>query len=182
MRRADQKGLCLHASAVNVAGKALLFLGYSTSGKSTISRLLSERYPVIADDRVWVFKNKGFWLIQNGSNYFSTKDKKTNIAGEKNKYPLLAIVRIFKSKTLEVEPLSAKKACRYLMDAVFEIDFQRRQKDFETKKKWFSAAAEISKIIAGWRLTFKKDKSIIKKIHETFEERLLSKCGKEKLG
>ena len=67
MMLCKQKGIYFHASSVNVSGKALLFLGHSTAGKSTISRLLSERYPVIADDKVWVSQKKnGDWMVCDG--------------------------------------------------------------------------------------------------------------------
>lgn len=168
---ADSSGLFLHASAVNVAGKALLFLGHSTSGKSTISRLLSERYPLIADDKVWICQKNSDWLICDGDTNSQSENRNKFSSGSKKKYPVLAVLRIFKSKTAGIKPLMPRETCRYLVDAVFEIDIQRKQDDLLAKKKWFAFVAEISKKKEGWRLTFKKDKSIIELIHDNFEKR-----------
>jgi hypothetical protein len=165
-------GLFLHASAVNVSGKALLFLGHSSSGKSTISRLLSERYLVIADDKVKANQmNNGDWLVCNGDTNIQSGNGNIISEGSQKKYPILAILRIFKSKTMGIKPISAKESCRHLVDAVFEVDKQRMQKDFATIKQWFTLVAGIAKKNECWHLTFMKDKSIIKIIHENFEER-----------
>jgi hypothetical protein len=172
MNPAKKRGIYFHASSVNVSGKALLFLGHSTAGKSTICRLLSERYPVIADDKVWACqKENGGWIVCNGDDDFQLENRNIVSAGSKKKYPLLAVVRIFKSKKMSIEPLSPPKTCRYLIDAVFEVNSQRAHKDLKKVKKWFAYAAAISKKNMGWGLTFKKDKSIIQVIHDNFEER-----------
>jgi energy-coupling factor transporter ATP-binding protein EcfA2 len=167
---AYQKDLFLHASAVNVSGKALLFLGHSSSGKSTISRLLSDQYPVIADDKVRVDQmSNGDWLVCNGDTNIQSGNGNIISEGSQKKYPLLAALRIFKSGTTEMVPLSPMETCRHLVDAVFEVDIQGKKKDLKTIKQWFTSAAEISNKIEGWSLTFKKDGSIINKIHENFE-------------
>ncbi len=166
-------GVCLHASAVNVSGKAILFLGHSTAGKSTISQLLSERYPVIADDKVWVSRHKSGLMVCDGSNNFLTEEIRVNSFASQAQYPLLAILRIFKSKKIKIKPVSPKQICRYLIDAVFEVDIQRNQEDLRTIKRWFALVVEISKKNEGWHLTFIKDKSIIKLVYENFEERFL---------
>jgi energy-coupling factor transporter ATP-binding protein EcfA2 len=169
----NQRGVYLHASAVNVSEKALLFLGHSTSGKSTISRLLSERYPIIADDKVRVFQKKNNdWLVCDGGNGYLLKKENTHSVSDQKKYPLLAILRIFKSRTMKINSLSHRETCRHLVDAVFEVDNQRKEKNLEIIKQWFLSLAEISKKIEGWHLTFKKDKSIIDLVHDNFEERL----------
>jgi len=164
-----RKGLLLHASSVAISGKAILFLGHSNAGKSTISKLLSERYPMIADDKVWVFCPKdGNWMVQDASLdfrqiYFDNR----RFRGES--YPLLAIVRIFKGNVICMDSISSKETCMQLMNAVFEINLLRVIQSLAIKKEWFVAAAQISREIKGWRLTFPKCKSIITKIHEVFE-------------
>jgi len=164
------KGIFLHASSVIVSGKALLFLGHSSSGKSTISRLLSERYPIIADDKVYICKNKnGDWSVCDGSDGFPLKQRYSPSAGRQKSYPLFAVLRIFKSKSMKIMPISPKETCRYLMDAVFEIDIQRKQKDLKIMKQWFALTAEISRKIKGWRLAFRKDLRILGLIKEAFE-------------
>lgn len=162
-------GMYLHASSVNINGGALLFLGHSSSGKSTISQLLSKKYQVIADDKVWIERNKnGKWIVCEGEDFLFPGKPAASPHGRKKKYPLLAVLRIFKSNTSGIKSVIPLETCRYLMDAVFEIDIQRKQCDANTIKKWFSLAAEISKKIQGWELTFKKDISIINLINGKF--------------
>lgn len=167
----NQQCLYLHASSVSVSGKALLFLGHSTSGKSTISRLLSERYPIVADDKVWVYKKNSGWLVGDGSDNFTAKVVNSPSTENQVRYPLLAVLRIYKAETTEITPLSPRETCRHLVDAVFEVDRQRKSKDLRTIKRWFIKVAEISNKIEGWHLTFKKDASILDLIHEIFEGR-----------
>lgn len=164
------KSVLLHASSNNISGTALVFLGHSSAGKSTISRLLSKRYPVIADDNVYVYKDKdGKWLICNGADVSPFKEGAELSQGSPNKYLLSAVLRIFKSDSLRISSLSSKETCRYLMDAVFEIDMQKRQKNLETIKKWFTLTAELSREIQGSRLAFKKDKNTIDFIRSSFD-------------
>ena len=57
-------GLLLHASSVVMPGGALLFLGRSGAGKSTMCQLLSQSFPVLADDFVFVNRNaEGTWYV-----------------------------------------------------------------------------------------------------------------------
>ena len=59
----DSEGLCLHASAVAVAGRAVLILGASGSGKSGLAlRLLALGADLVADDRVLV-ERRGEGLV-----------------------------------------------------------------------------------------------------------------------
>jgi len=133
--------------------------------------LLSDRYPVIADDKVWIYQNKnGEWLVCDGSTGLQAENRNTFSVVLQKQYPLLAVLRIFKSKTTGLKPISPKETCRYLVDSIFEIDIQRILEDLKIRKNWFRAAAKISREVGGWRLTFKKDKSIIGKIHDIFEK------------
>lgn len=166
-------GFLLHSSAVKVANQALLFLGHSSSGKSTISQLLSKKYPIISDDKVWIFqKSNGEWFACEGEKINlleSSQDSTINCFPE---YTILTFLRIFKSNETSIKPLSTLETCKYLIDAVFEIDSQRKQEDFVLAKKWFSSVAEISKKYVGWHLTFRKDVSIINLINEIFEKKM----------
>lgn len=164
----QQKGLYLHASSIVISGQAILFLGHSTAGKSTISHLLSEVYSVISDDKVLLIEDNGRWMAQGVIEEFQPGKGKTSKLGE-GPFPLLAFMRIYKSTHTHLKPISPQEACKYLLDAIFEIDFQRQVKDITVKKKWFMNAADISRKVKGWGLTFKKDKSTIKLICSFFE-------------
>lgn len=163
-----QGGIFLHASAVCVLGRALLFLGHSGSGKSTISQLLAERFPRIADDKVLVFKTrKGIWLVRDASGSYLARIATGYTLG-REKFPLLGMMRIFKSRSLRLVPLSPRKTCHYLMDAMFELDIHRNNEEIGARKRWFRAAVQISRNSASWSLTFPKSKSIIKKVSDAF--------------
>lgn len=169
-KKTTQKNLILHASSINISGKALLFLGHSTSGKSTISRLLSKRYPIISDDMtsVWKMKNGG-WRVSDGRRESLAKGSFHDRRNQKKGYPLLAMTRIYKAKSIKITPLCPREACRHLVDAVFEIESQRREKNIELNKQWFHIAAEIARTSECLRLTFRKDLSILRAVSEVFE-------------
>lgn len=169
-RSGRQVGMLLHASSVEVGGKALVFLGHSSSGKSTIGRLLSAKYTLIADDKVSVYRGKsGAWLIKKGMDAFLQSEEALRAAQGWKSYPLSAVLRIYKSRTLDMKPLSPRETCRYLLDAVFEIDVQRKCEALEARKTWFSTAAALAKENKGLRLTFRKDKSIVSFVRASFE-------------
>lgn len=172
-KKAKQKGFILHASSVYVSGKALLFLGHSTSGKSTISRLLSKRYPIISDDKTSVWKTKnGGWRVSDGSGEFVGKGTFNDRRLQNKGYPLLAITRIYKAKSIKITPLCPREACRCLVDAIFEVESQRREKNIELNIKWFNSAAEMARTLECWRLTFRNDISILGAVSDLFEHRI----------
>lgn len=164
-----RKGLCAHASSVGVLGKAIIFIGHSTSGKSTIVQILSGRYEIIADDKIWIQHSRDSnWIIRDASDNYQIRKGDEHYVGRK-KYPLCAIFRIFKSESTRSVPLSSRTTCKYLMDSVFEIDFQRKIKDLKLKKQWFVFMADMARNIGGWELTFAKDVSILNKMQDLFE-------------
>lgn len=168
----QKNGVYVHASSVSVSGRALLFLGHSTAGKSTISQLLKKKYPLIADDKVLISKAlKNGWHVRDASGKFRGIAWTEYPLGRK-KYLLFAVIRIFKGRNIQIHPLTKKETCKYFLDAIFENDFQRNLDDLEVKKTWFKLAAAISRDIEGWHLTFPKNRSIIQKINDNFEKRI----------
>lgn len=98
-------GFILHGSASNINGRAFLFTGKNGVGKSTIMKLLKEKYPALADDTVIIkkegdeyflyqtpFIEKEWWVEKNGQRlelkkvYFLKKEKffKEDIINNKN--------------------------------------------------------------------------------------------------
>lgn len=163
-----RRGVCFHASSVGISGKAVIFLGHSGAGKSTLGRLLSKGFPLIADDRVLIHQGaNGVWTVRDAS---GSKHLPKSYEGtvDRGHFPLLAIIRIYQSDINRIEPISPKKACMYLSDAIYEVDFQRKYERLRTRKGWFSIAAEISRTTRGYALTFKNDRSIIRLIAKAF--------------
>jgi hypothetical protein len=59
--------ICLHGSAVNIAGKAAVFLGSKRSGKSTTAAAFAQMgFSVLADDITVIRLRKGRYYVQPG--------------------------------------------------------------------------------------------------------------------
>lgn len=160
----------LHASSIEINGEVLIFLGHSTAGKSTISKILSTKYPLFTDDKIFLFKEGEKWYAVKGDrNSFEFSQKEIN-KEKKKALPVLSFVRIYKAKKMQIEKIDSLELCRNLIDAVFEVDYQRNNSDLELRKKWFFSVTELSKKIPGWSFDFKKNSSIIEIIKETFEK------------
>ena len=172
-------GLFLHASAVVVEDRALLFLGHSTAGKSTLARLLGRRLPVLADDAVFALRgSEGDWRVVDGGFRFGRdelpgweEDVRRRGAGES--FRVGGCFRIHKATVLRAEPMEPLEAARHLMDAAMEIDVQRKFGRLRAgeaagaagalaemrrmRRKWFGWVAEIARACPGWNLWFPKD-------------------------
>ena len=177
-----ETGLFLHASSVVVDGGAVLFLGHSTAGKSTIARLTGTVHPVLADDSVFVSRGAdGAWRVVDGSFRFGRDDlgdfqeKIRRRAAGAGAVPLRGCLRIHQSDAVKMEPLAPLELARCLMDAALEIDLQRkgsRSHDptpslqerhcriLEARKTWFRQVAAIARQVRGWHLWFSLDLDI----------------------
>ncbi len=173
----NMDGLFLHCSAVKIDERALLFLGHSTAGKSTIARLLSQQVPVLADDSVFACRGSdGLWRVIDGGFRFEESDlagwqdsiRRQTEAGEG--VPLAGCLRIHKADTLRIESLPSLETARCLMDAVMEIDLQRKcgrpggpssessgkniRHERELRRQWFGWVGDIARSIPGGSLWF----------------------------
>lgn len=184
-------GLFLHASSVIVDGGAILFLGHSTAGKSTIVRILGKSCQMVADDAVFACRDgQGLWRVVDGSFRFG-RDDLTDFQEQVRRrgkgaaaVPLRGCFRIHKAAATRIEPLAPVELARVLMDAVQEIDLQRKwgrttkagaeleSTTAETlrqmRRQWFQWVAEIARACPGWNLWFSKDS------HETDLQEALS--------
>jgi len=166
----EQQGLFFHASAVNIKGRAVLFFGQSGSGKTTISKLLSEKYPIIADDKAWISKNRfGEWCVCGGFIDINFSKVVFDSIKKKEKYPIHSLVSIHKADSFNIEKMDAIDVCYKLVSSVFEIYIQQAMKDLDIRKKWFSDCSAISKKYQGWRLNFKKNSFIMDYIQKILE-------------
>jgi len=149
-------GLLVHAGAMVVSGKALLFLGHSGAGKSTICRLLGEHYSTLSDDLLRLTRRQdGAWFVDD-------------LWHQQNQVPLYGLVRIFQSKSTLLTLASSRETCHYLIDAVFEavIDEQPSAASIRT---WFAYGGEISKKYSGWKLQFPLSSAVTQLIRVAFD-------------
>lgn len=176
--RIPDSGFFLHASAVVVDGGAVLFLGHSTAGKSTMARLLGTKCPVLADDAVHVTRcGRSEWRVVDGSFRFENDGRLEDWSRELSRRAgagavrLKACCRLHKAPELRMERMAPIELARHVMDAVMEMDLQRKagkrqgggggagavQSDvLQLRKRWFNEASDIARRVPGWHLWFHK--------------------------
>lgn len=89
-------GCILHASANAIKDEAVIFLGPTGQGKSTIMKLLNKSYPALADDSIILRKIKNkFYVFQT-----PTIEKESWVKKSSNSYPLKSIFFLGKKATV----------------------------------------------------------------------------------
>ncbi len=155
-----KNGMYLHAVAVSGPKGAILLLGHSSSGKTTLGSLVSRDFPVLGDDWLFVFPDRnGEWMVADG--------KRLNIRPETCNpgmldelchkgiaRPVHSLIRIFAAEKTELKSISSLKTCEYIMNAVFEIPMQSMNTCLHTRRQWFQSAADMARKYRGWRLQF----------------------------
>ncbi|MBM3282844.1 ATP-binding cassette domain-containing protein [Candidatus Gottesmanbacteria bacterium] len=94
----NTKGMLVHASSVIKNGHAYLFLGKSGTGKTTIIRLLKNKYEAISDDVIILKKGNGM-LYAYQTPFF---EKSRWINKNRQKYQVGKIIFIKQSNTYQV--------------------------------------------------------------------------------
>ena len=166
------EGLFLHASAVVVDGGAVLFLGHSTAGKSTLARILAANFPVLADDAVFAARDsQGKWRVVEGGFRFEDGDIGRRLGDILRRIeqgagiPVRGCFRLQKADQVKVEPAAPLQVARFLTDAAIEVDLQRKAgksqaknnpKIREMRKRWFHWVADIARTCPGGTLYFQK--------------------------
>ncbi|HOU24244.1 MAG TPA: hypothetical protein PKW05_06420 [Anaerolineae bacterium] len=139
--------LLLHAAAVVTPAGALLLLGHSGAGKSTVCGLVAERLPTLADDLVRLT------CAGQAERAWCVSDAKQSLAPSARSVPLVAVLRLYQSEVTALAPATPRETCGYLLDAAFEVDLQR-QVDSRKKRAWFACLATVARVHPGWRLQF----------------------------
>ena len=162
-------GLFLHASSVLVSGGALLFLGNSGAGKSTMCQLLSQSFPVLADDIVFVHRNaESTWHVIDGTLRMLGRQPVGQASDIDNQVPLLSVLRISQARAAHIETISPLEACRHLMDAALEVQRQQLKTDHLLKRTWFAYVADIARRYPGWQLHFSLASDTLELIREKY--------------
>jgi hypothetical protein len=146
--------LALHASAVRVNGEALIFLGPSGTGKSTICELLSPDAEPLADDKVYIVpRGKRRWVIADAGERILEGPLTQREAAAIEGPPLRAIFRLYQASRPRLTPIDAVETCRHLTNAFFELYWLQRL-DMESKRLAYARLAAIAQSTPGYRLQF----------------------------
>lgn len=167
--------LIIHASAVGINGEALVFLGPSGTGKSTISDLLSAQAQPLADDVVHLAPQaKGDrWTVSDANRANLVRAPSETGQAVTAGLPLHAIFRLRQAPATHLEQTDALEICRCLTDAFFEIH-QQRSYDIETKKRAFNKLAAVARATAGYWLHFSLSDQTAQEISDALNSDLQS--------
>jgi len=146
--------LTFHASASCMNGEALIFLGPSETGKSTICRLLSTHMPPVADDKVYLrHQDSHAWAVSDATQRDLCGPLSEQEAELLNGAPLKAIFRLHQASEPCVRHVGTLETCRYLTDAFFEI-LRHRRFTVKAKQLAFSHLAAVARVTPGYELYF----------------------------
>jgi hypothetical protein len=144
----------LHASAVVAPGGALVFLGTSGAGKSTIRRLLRPYFSSLAEDAVYLIPaSDGSWSVADAGHPQPLRPLSHGEAAKLRGVPLQAVFTLVKGDDVRLERLDALSACHQFLNGLFEIV---RQNVFtpEVRRRSFADVAAIARRYPAYRLVF----------------------------
>ncbi|HVZ66679.1 MAG TPA: hypothetical protein VG917_00275 [Patescibacteria group bacterium] len=105
-------GFNMHCSAVLDNSSIILFMGRSGAGKSTISNLLNENYPKVADDISLIKKTGSNFFFYEGPEISKNWANRTA-----NKYHIRCIYFLKKANKSWSEKISKEKALKILLES-----------------------------------------------------------------
>lgn len=160
--------LPIHASAVQTAGGALLFLGPAETGKSTVRQLLEPYLPALADDVVCLLpRPEGGYGVAAVSNWALLQPLPASQVAELRPVPLRAVLRLYRAAEPRLQPLTALETCRHLTEAFFEV-FWSRYCDVPAKKMAFARLARVAAATAGYHFYFNRSVRTAEMLAEAF--------------
>lgn len=107
----DNYGFFLHASAIAQGSHASLFLGKSSSGKSSVIKLLRDKFSVLADDSMIVRSSRKSILLYQAP----FLEKESWIQQSKKRYFLRNIFLLKKNYICKIEKIDTSTALSELM-------------------------------------------------------------------
>ena len=148
--------VAVHASAMRNEGGAVIFLGPSGTGKSTMYRLLSPYMEPLSTDAVYLVpQSDEGWCVAWGDGRVHGEVKLSSVeeAAALPNARLRAVVRLHQALEPRLEALSALLTCRHLTDAFFEVTWQRDE-PLAVKRRAFANLARIARRLPGYAFHF----------------------------
>jgi hypothetical protein len=144
-----KQGVLLHASAAVLDGKALVFLGPSETGKSTICRRLGAYAQPFADDKVCLFRRAdGLWAIVVRDKIWPAGELLDGVGDAEEAVPVRAVLRLYRGRA-RLERVGALQLCQLLLTAVFEINWPDRG-DAAARRHAFTELAAAARALPGY--------------------------------
>lgn len=167
-------GMFLHASAVQTPIGALVLMGPSNAGKTTLARMLSPVFPMIDNDTVYLRRHAdGQFGVVSGQIQHSIVQNIGRCAGrpdvkQENTEPLAAMWRVFKSANTVLNDVSVYYQFKYLMSGIFEVAIQNNVVAPDLEKRWFKMAHELVQYFSVREFQFSKELCTIECVKRIF--------------
>jgi hypothetical protein len=153
--------VAIHASAVYNDDGALVFLGPTGTGKSTVCRLLSAEARVLADDKVYLVPlADGAWGVADAT----SRSFYGPLSGEEvaalEIQPLQALFRLHQAPQSRLERSDALAACRDLVNAFLEL-YWHRDLEVTGMEGAYRSLARVSRRVAAYHLYFANSPDVV---------------------
>jgi hypothetical protein len=154
-REPDPNGIvAIHASAVYDDHGALVFLGPTGAGKSTVCELLSAETRKLADDKVYLVPlEDGAWAVADASHRSYYGPLSEGEAALLETWPLQALFRLYQAPRIRLQPADALTTCRDLVNAFLEL-YWHRYLDVAAMRGAYRSLARVSRGVSAYRLHF----------------------------
>jgi hypothetical protein len=192
-----QGHLVLHASAINVNGRAIAFVGETGRGKSTLAASFHlSGYPLLTDDgllikeegnnikalpcypglRLW---RESFAALFNESPpqkamaSYSSKNRVRLHQNNKNEPVELAALFVLEKSAVEADTAAIRVSPLSARDACMELvrnSFQLDVSNYKQVTSLFAAASSVAEHLPVFSLTYPRDFSILPALHEAVLE------------
>jgi hypothetical protein len=150
-------GFLLHASSVRRSGRAVLFVGASGAGKSTISSLAPPDATLLGDDTSYVRRQNGDYHAF-GTPFSPMPAKRgVNVSA-----PISGVYFLEQGPTNRIEPIPPPEALRRLMGGIrfFSDDALFPAEHPDLVRQIFASAVEFLQAVPAHRLTFAPDRRV----------------------
>lgn len=118
--------------------------------------LLRPYMPMLAEDSTYIVPNlHGGWNVTKEGGYSRAGIMPPSFEGtdNENDIPVRAVFRLYQAPKPVLEPTEPSLTCRHLMDAFFEISWQRKS-PFAYKRYAFRHLAQMAQSVPGYAFHF----------------------------